>query len=207
MIADLSSVWAEMTVYPKDLATVKLGQKVTVKASALNTEATGTISYVGSLVGEQTRSAKARVTLKNPTGAGGPDCSSPLTSCRARPRCPWRSPSMPSRPSATRRRCSSARRPLRGAAGRSWSQRRQAGRSHERAGSRRPLRRHQQLRAEGRDRQGRREPRSRTGHAMKQVTIRPARARALPRLHLVARKRATLGHRASRFRAPDRLRR
>ncbi len=66
IIADLSSVWAEMTVYPKDLATVKLGQKVTVKASALNTEATGTISYVGSLVGEQTRSAKARVTLKNP---------------------------------------------------------------------------------------------------------------------------------------------
>jgi cobalt-zinc-cadmium efflux system membrane fusion protein len=55
-----------MTVYPKDLAAVKLGQKVTVKASALNAEATGTISYVGSLVGEQTRSAKARVTLKNP---------------------------------------------------------------------------------------------------------------------------------------------
>jgi cobalt-zinc-cadmium efflux system membrane fusion protein len=66
VIADLSSVWAEMTVYPKDLAAVKLGQKVTVKASALNAEATGTISYVGSLVGEQTRSAKARVTLKNP---------------------------------------------------------------------------------------------------------------------------------------------
>lgn len=66
VIADLSFVWAEMIVYPKDLATVKLGQKVTVKASALNAEATGTISYVGPLVGEQTRSAKARATLQNP---------------------------------------------------------------------------------------------------------------------------------------------
>ena len=66
VIADLSSVWAEMTIYPKDLAAVKLGQKVTIKASALDAQATGTIAYVGALVGEQTRSAKARVTLRNP---------------------------------------------------------------------------------------------------------------------------------------------
>jgi membrane fusion protein, heavy metal efflux system len=65
-IADLSAVWAEMTVYPKDLNSVKLGQKVTVRASALNAEAEGKVAYVGSLVGEQTRSAKARVTLQNP---------------------------------------------------------------------------------------------------------------------------------------------
>jgi cobalt-zinc-cadmium efflux system membrane fusion protein len=66
IIADLSYVWAEMIVYPKDLATVRLGQKVTVKATALNADETGTISYVGPLLGEQTRSAKARATLKNP---------------------------------------------------------------------------------------------------------------------------------------------
>ena len=65
-IADLSSVWAEMTIYPKDLGSVKLGQRVTVRASALNAEAEGRVSYVGSLIGEQTRSAKARVTLQNP---------------------------------------------------------------------------------------------------------------------------------------------
>ena len=65
-IADLSSVWAEMNVYPKDLDRVKVGQKVTVRASTSKTEAEGRISYVGSLVGEQTRSAKARVTLANP---------------------------------------------------------------------------------------------------------------------------------------------
>lgn len=65
-IADLSTVWAEMTIYPKDLGSVKLGQKVTVRASALNAEAEGRVAYVGSLIGEQTRSAKARVTLPNP---------------------------------------------------------------------------------------------------------------------------------------------
>lgn len=65
-IADLSTVWAEMTVYPNDLDSVKTGQKVTVRATALNAEAEGRVSYVGSLVGEQTRSAKARVTLQNP---------------------------------------------------------------------------------------------------------------------------------------------
>lgn len=65
-IADLSTVWAEMTIYPKDLSSVKLGQKVTVRASALNAEAEGRVAYVGSLIGEQTRSAKARVALPNP---------------------------------------------------------------------------------------------------------------------------------------------
>lgn len=65
-IADLSTVWAEMTIYPKDLAAVKLGQKVIVRVSDLNAEAEGRVSYVGSLIGEQTRSAKARVTLPNP---------------------------------------------------------------------------------------------------------------------------------------------
>lgn len=65
-VADLSTVWAEMTVYPKDLNSVKLGQNVTVRATAFASEANGQVAYVGSLVGEQTRSAKARVTLQNP---------------------------------------------------------------------------------------------------------------------------------------------
>ena len=71
-IADLSTVWAEMTIYPKDLSSVKLGQEVTVRASALNAEVEGRVSYVGSLIGEQTRSAKARVTLLNPDGSWRP---------------------------------------------------------------------------------------------------------------------------------------
>ncbi|HSH53452.1 MAG TPA: efflux RND transporter periplasmic adaptor subunit [Methylotenera sp.] len=65
-VADLSTVWAEMTIYAKDINTVKIGQKVTIKATAFDAEAVGTISYVGALVGEQTRTAMARVVLSNP---------------------------------------------------------------------------------------------------------------------------------------------
>ena len=66
VIADLSTVWAEGTLYPADLAAVKLGQKVTVSAAELDASAQGVIAYVGSLLGEQTRTAKARITLANP---------------------------------------------------------------------------------------------------------------------------------------------
>jgi len=72
VVADLSNVWAEMTVYPKDLDKVKVGQQVTVRATALGATGEGRVSYVGSLVGEQTRSAKARVTLPNPERAWRP---------------------------------------------------------------------------------------------------------------------------------------
>lgn len=71
-VADLSSVWAEMTIYPKDLDSVRIGQKVTVRTTAFDAEASGRVSYVGSLIGEQTRSAKARVTLQNPDGSWRP---------------------------------------------------------------------------------------------------------------------------------------
>jgi len=72
VVADLSTVWAEMTIYAKDLNTVKVGQKATVKATAFESESSGVISYVGALVGEQTRTAKARVVLPNPQGIWRP---------------------------------------------------------------------------------------------------------------------------------------
>lgn len=65
-IADLSTVWAEMTIYAKDINTVKTEQKVTIKASAFDAQAVGTISYVGALVGKESRTAMARVVLNNP---------------------------------------------------------------------------------------------------------------------------------------------
>ena len=68
-VADLSTVWAEMTIYAKDLKAVKSGQKVTVKATAFEQQAIGTIAYVGALVGEQSRTAMARVVLNNNAGA------------------------------------------------------------------------------------------------------------------------------------------
>ncbi|MBY0271667.1 MAG: efflux RND transporter periplasmic adaptor subunit [Burkholderiales bacterium] len=66
VIADLATVWADMTIFPADLNRVKVGQKVRVKAAALGAEADGVISHVGALIGEQSRTAKARVTLRNP---------------------------------------------------------------------------------------------------------------------------------------------
>lgn len=71
-VADLSTVWVEMTVYAKDLDAVRTGQSATVKATAFDAEATGTISYVGSVVGDQTRTAKARLVLSNPKGTWRP---------------------------------------------------------------------------------------------------------------------------------------
>jgi len=71
-IADLSTVWAEMTIYAKDLNSVKIGQQATVKASAFESQSSGVVSYVGALVGEQTRTAKARIVLPNPKGVWRP---------------------------------------------------------------------------------------------------------------------------------------
>ncbi|MGH8543229.1 MAG: efflux RND transporter periplasmic adaptor subunit [Gammaproteobacteria bacterium] len=65
-IADLSTVWAEITVYAKDLASVQVGQAVTVRAADTAYTAGGKVFYVGRLVGEQTRSAKAYVEIPNP---------------------------------------------------------------------------------------------------------------------------------------------
>jgi cobalt-zinc-cadmium efflux system membrane fusion protein len=71
-ISDLSTVWAEVAVPAKHLNALRVGEKVTVSATAFNVKATGTVAYVGSLIGEQTRTAKARITLANPDMAWRP---------------------------------------------------------------------------------------------------------------------------------------
>lgn len=71
-ISDLSSVWAELAVPPRDLNRVRVGETVLVRASAFDARASGKITYVGSLLGEQTRTAKARVALANPERAWRP---------------------------------------------------------------------------------------------------------------------------------------
>ncbi|MEP9410983.1 MAG: efflux RND transporter periplasmic adaptor subunit [Candidatus Brocadia sp.] len=71
-IADLSTVWVGVTVYAKDLSVVKVGQNVTVKSKILGLEANGTLTYLGPLVGEQTRTAQGRVVVQNPEGRWRP---------------------------------------------------------------------------------------------------------------------------------------
>jgi cobalt-zinc-cadmium efflux system membrane fusion protein len=75
-IADLSTVWVEVAINARDLGSVRAGQEVIVRSLEETTEegtiATGRLSYVGSLVGEATRTARALVTLPNPGGQWRP---------------------------------------------------------------------------------------------------------------------------------------
>ncbi|WP_027866260.1 efflux RND transporter periplasmic adaptor subunit [Massilia alkalitolerans] len=66
LVSDLSTVWVNIAVTPKDLAAVRVGQPVTVRSAAGGPSVTGKVSYVGNLLGEETRSASARVVIDNP---------------------------------------------------------------------------------------------------------------------------------------------
>jgi cobalt-zinc-cadmium efflux system membrane fusion protein len=59
-------VWVNVTVYARDLARIRIGQAVEVRAEGIEQPAGGTITYLGQVVGEETRSATARVILENP---------------------------------------------------------------------------------------------------------------------------------------------
>jgi len=69
VVADLSTVWVDLSVYEKDLPFVKEGAKVAITAGHSIPNATGVISYVGPIVGEQTRTAIARAVVSNDKGA------------------------------------------------------------------------------------------------------------------------------------------
>jgi cobalt-zinc-cadmium efflux system membrane fusion protein len=71
-LSDLSTVWAEMAVPAQEIGRVRVGEKVIVSSTASQEKAEGTISYVGALIGEQTRTAKARLMLANPQLAWRP---------------------------------------------------------------------------------------------------------------------------------------
>lgn len=65
-LSDLSRVWVTFGVFPKDLDKVRVGQAVTVSSSELGTQVQGQVAYVGSLLGEQSRTATVRVSVANP---------------------------------------------------------------------------------------------------------------------------------------------
>jgi len=71
-VADLSSVWVELTVPAKDINQLAEGMTAQVKATAFEAQGTARLSYVGALVGEQSRSATARLVLANPKGLWRP---------------------------------------------------------------------------------------------------------------------------------------
>lgn len=71
-LSDLSRVWATFGASPKDLKHIAVGRAVKVSAPDMDAEVDGRISYVGSLLGAQTRAATVRVVLDNPNGAWRP---------------------------------------------------------------------------------------------------------------------------------------
>jgi membrane fusion protein, heavy metal efflux system len=65
-LADLSAVWVDVSVYAKDLRTVHVAQEATVISTDLDAQVVGRVSYVGPLVGQESRTAVARIVLSNP---------------------------------------------------------------------------------------------------------------------------------------------
>ncbi len=66
VIADLSTVWANLNVYQVDLPHIRPGQPATLQGIDEQMRYSGKISYISPVVSEKTRTATARVTVPNP---------------------------------------------------------------------------------------------------------------------------------------------
>lgn len=64
IIADVSTVWVDISIYAHDLERVSAGQPVTIETDG-GLEVAGTIAFVTPNVSEETRTARARVELEN----------------------------------------------------------------------------------------------------------------------------------------------
>lgn len=66
-ILDLSSVWVDAKVYEKDVRRTRVGQPVTVVATAFPDQSfSGKVSYLGDTVDEKTRTLVVRCEIQNP---------------------------------------------------------------------------------------------------------------------------------------------
>lgn len=65
-VADLSTVWVELSVFPRDLAKVKVGQVVRVKSTDTGLSAEGKVVYVAPFGSSASQTLIARVQLPNP---------------------------------------------------------------------------------------------------------------------------------------------
>ncbi len=64
-VADLGNVWVDINVYQDDLPLVKAGRRVSIAIGG-GPPIESVIDYVGPILGKETRTALARVTLSNP---------------------------------------------------------------------------------------------------------------------------------------------
>ncbi len=72
IIADLDTVWVNLSIYQMHLASVRTGQLASITADHGIHYENGTISYISPIVDEHTRTAIARVVLDNRSGKWRP---------------------------------------------------------------------------------------------------------------------------------------
>jgi membrane fusion protein, heavy metal efflux system len=65
-LSDLGTVWTEVVVPAKDLGIVRVGTEAVLHSAATDDKVKGKVSFVSAMIGEQTRSARARVVVDNP---------------------------------------------------------------------------------------------------------------------------------------------
>lgn len=68
VVADLNTVWVNLSVYQKDLGIIRKGLPVSISTGHDDKETMAEISYVAPIVKEETRSAMARIILANSAG-------------------------------------------------------------------------------------------------------------------------------------------
>jgi cobalt-zinc-cadmium efflux system membrane fusion protein len=68
VVADLNTVWIDLSVYQRDLTRIREGQPARIIAGHGLPESKGVVSYVTPVVDEGTRTATARIVLDNPDG-------------------------------------------------------------------------------------------------------------------------------------------
>lgn len=68
VVADLSSIWVDLSIYRQDLKRVHLNDEVLIDPDDGRGEIKGTISYMAPIGSSETQTALARVVLPNPEG-------------------------------------------------------------------------------------------------------------------------------------------
>lgn len=72
ILGDLSTVWADLRIYLRDMAKVRQGQRVVVVNGHEGPQFEGTITYIAPTIDEHTRTGLARVVIDNADGAWRP---------------------------------------------------------------------------------------------------------------------------------------
>lgn len=65
-VADLSSVWVDVTLYTDDLPVMRVGKEVVLTADGIDGRTRGTVAYVSPTVSKATRTGFARADVPNP---------------------------------------------------------------------------------------------------------------------------------------------